>query len=184
VANRGTPSLHELSRASGASIPTLKHYFGDRNGAIAAALRGVEQDAAVHFQALAEPGDLLLENSLHTVAVNLARAWRDFGVGALFAAGLAAGVADVVTGPAYIDGVLEPTVRAIERRLRVHAERAELSIPPDDEFGLRTSALAFIGPLLVVLLHQHELSGDRCRPLNVSAFIALHVDGFVRAYRT
>jgi AcrR family transcriptional regulator len=182
VAQRGTPSLHELARATEASIPTLKHYFGDRSGAIAEALRTVEADAREHLQNIARPGRLKLLGSLRKVALDLATAWDRFGVGALFAAGMAAGVADATLGPAYIDGVLEPTVRAVEARLRVHAERGELDLDPDDEPGIRGAALAFISPLLVALLHQYELSGARCRPLDVGAFAENHVVRFVAAY--
>jgi hypothetical protein len=182
VAQHGTPSLHELARATETSIPTLKHYFGDRSGAIAAALRGVEEDARAHLDGMSTPGRLGLARSLRTVALDLADAWSRFGVGALFAAGLAAGVADEHAGPAYIDGVLEPTVRAMERRLRVHSERGELAVGSDDELGIRAAALAFVSPLLVALLHQHELSGVRCRPLDVEAFVGIHVERFVKAY--
>jgi AcrR family transcriptional regulator len=181
LTSRGSPSLHDISRASGASIPTLKHYFGDRSGAIAAALLGVREDATEHFASLSDPGDMPLAQSLVTVAANLAAAWREFGVGALFASGIAAGISDAAAGPAYVNGVLEPTVQAIERRLRVHAERGELCLA-QDELPIRTAALAFVSPLLVVLLHQHELSGATCRPLDLPAFLQIHVDGFVRAY--
>jgi AcrR family transcriptional regulator len=182
VVQRGTPSLHELARASEASIPTLKHYFGDLSGAIAVALRTVEADAREHLQGISSPGHLSLLESLRKVGLDLANAWARFGVGPLFAAGMAAGVANATLGPAYIDGVLEPTIRAVEARLRVHAERGELDLAPDDEPGIRGAALAFISPILVALLHQHELSGARCRPLDVAAFTESHVVRFVAAY--
>lgn len=182
VADRGAPSLHGLARATGTSIPTLKHYFGDFRGAVAAALRGVEEDAQVHFHALADPGEKSLEASLRFVAASLAHAWREHGVGALFAAGLAAGVGDDLTGPAYVDGVLEPTVQAIEQRLRVHAAREELVFSQVDELAVRAASLAFVSPLLVALLHQQELAGVRCRPLDLEAFARLHVERFVAGY--
>ncbi|MBL8743868.1 MAG: hypothetical protein JNK04_22320, partial [Myxococcales bacterium] len=108
VETHGTASLHELARSTGTSIPTLKHYFGDRNGAISAALRGVEEDAAAHLGRMADPGKAKLEPSLRRLAVELATAWQRFGVGPLFATGLAVGVGHETAGVAYVDGVLEP----------------------------------------------------------------------------
>lgn len=183
VAGGGQVSLHELARAADTSIPTLKHYFGDRAGAVAAALRTVREDAAVHIAALADPGGLDLELSLLKLGRELAAAWLPSGVGALFAAGLAAGLSDSQqAGPGYLDGVLEPTLHALEARLVTHARRGQLRLDPDDELALRTAAMAYLSPLLVALLHQHGLSGTRCRPLDIEAFIVLHTAHFVRAY--
>lgn len=184
VKSGGQISLHELARASGASIPTLKHYFGDRSGAVAAALRTVREDAAVYIGAIADPQDLDLPASLEKLARELAAAWVPHGVGALFTAGLAAGLFDEQAGPGYLDGVLEPTLRALEDRLRLHALRRELRIYATDAEGLRAAAIAFLSPLLVALLHQHGLSGARCRPLDVDAFISFHVAHYVKAYGT
>lgn len=182
VDSRGRPSLHELARVAEVSIPTINHYFGGRSGAIAAALRTVEASAASHHEQMATPGDAPLARSLQTMATELAAAWNLFGVGALFASGMAAGVDDPLAGPGYIEGVLEPTVRAIEARLAVHAQRGDMSVAADDGLGIRVAALAFISPVLVALLHQHQLSGDHCRPLDIAVFIERHVERFVRAY--
>lgn len=183
VACGGKPSLHDLARAADTSIPTIKHYFGDRSVAIAEALRTVEPDAAEHLTGLASPGDKALEASLLAVARNLAHAWTKFGVGAVFTAGLTAGLADPVVGPGYLDGVLDPTLQAMEKRLRIHAERGEMAIAPCDELTIRIAALAFISPVILALMHQYDLSGGKCRPLNLDVFITRHIEGFVRAYR-
>ncbi len=182
VSHHGPPSLHELARVSDTSIPTIKHYFGDRAGAVAAALRSVQADAAPHLARVADPGRLGLGRSLHVAASDLVTAWVRFGVGAVFSAGMAAGLGEPSTGPAYLDGVLEPTVRAFEARLGVHASRGELDARPDDSASLRAAALAFVSPLLVALLHQEQLSGRACRPLDLRAFVDTHVRRFVRAW--
>lgn len=182
VARGSSASLAELARSGGVSVPTLKHYFGDRSGAVAEALRQVREDAAPYTAQLTDPKELDLATSLTTVARDLTHAWTAFGVGRLFSVGLGAGFDDPLAGPGYLDGVLEPTVRALEHRLRVHAERRELRIPPHAALELRVAALAFLSPLLVALLHQRALGGDQCRPLDLSAFLELHVAGFLRAY--
>lgn len=182
VAGRGQVSLRDLSRASSASIPTLKHYFGDGSGAVAAALRTVRDNAAIYIETLARPGRLGLAASLTKVGRELSTAWVRHGVGALFTSGLCAGLADEQAGPGYLDGVLEPTLQALEERLRVHAGRGELQLEAGDELGIRTAAMAFLSPLLVALLHQHGLLGSRCRPLAIDDFLALHIAHYLKAY--
>lgn len=175
-------SLHDLARAADVSIPTVNHYFGGRSGAIAAALRATPDEARVHIASVADPQDMDLKRSLATLANTLARAWVTFGVGKVFTAGLSAGLDDTVSGPGYLEGVLEPTVLAMEERLRVHARRGEVDLDPEDELAVRTAALAFLSPLLLALIHQNELAGRTCRPLDVPAFLEAHVDRFRRAY--
>jgi AcrR family transcriptional regulator len=183
VVERGASvSSNDLARAAEVSIPTLKHYFGDRAGAVAEALRSVREGSADRIAAIADPGRLGLASSLRSLATGLAEVWVPAGVGQLFTAGMAAGFFDATIGPGYLEGVLEPTVLALEARLRVHARRGELDLEPDDELGLRTAALAFLSPVLVALLHQHGLSGTTCRPLPMKRFLALHVRRFVAAY--
>jgi hypothetical protein len=174
--------LPTLASDAGVSIPTLKHYMGDRAGAIATALEGVRAASAPYVGSIRDPGELDLRASLAKVARDLVSAWTAHGVGRVFASGLAAGLFDLRVGPAYLDGVLEPTVLALEERLRVHTERGETNIAPGDAAALRTAALVFLSPLLVALLHQHALGGARCRPLEISAFVSDALDRFVRAY--
>ncbi len=180
VLERGSAiSMNELASDAGCSIPTLKHYFADRAGAVAEGFRTVREDAATYIDTIASPAELSVEASLAKVANDLTTAWQRFGVGKVFAVGMAAGLLDAQIGPAYLDGLLEPTVIAMEARLRAHAERGELSIDARDQLAVRTASLAFISPLLVVLLHQHALEGARCRPLDVPAFVREHVSRFL-----
>lgn len=175
-------SLHGLARATEVSIPTLRHYFGDRSGVIAAALEGARARAAVHLARLADPGEHPLEASLHAVADDLSTAWIRHGVGRIFSAGLCAGIFDDLAGPGYLGGVLEPTLQAFEARLRVHAVRGELDLAADDDASIRAAGLAFLSPLILALLHQEGLGGRRCRPLDLAAFARGHIDRFLRAY--
>lgn len=177
-------SLHELAREADVAIPTLKHYFGGRSGAVAEALRTVRKDAAQYIEDMSDPGPLGLAASLEKLASGLAAVWIPAGVGQVFTAGMAAGLFDETAGPGYLDGVLEPTVLAMEARLRAHARRGEARLDPDDELAVRTAALVFLSPLLVALIHQHGLSGTRCRPLPMKAFIEELVARFVAAYGT
>lgn len=183
VVRNGAPcSMRDLAREAEVSIPTLKHYFVDRSGAIAAALRATPAEGRARIDAVARPGDLPLGESLGALARGLAGAWVKYGVGRLFTAGMSAGLYDAIAGPGYLEGVLEPTVLAMEERLRVHARRGEAHLDPEDELEVRTAALAFLSPLLLALIHQHGLFGTTCRPLDLDAFASAHVRRFVRAY--
>ena len=175
----GRCSLNDLADAADASVPTLKHYFGDRDGVVVAALKSAEALGAVHAEVLASPTSSDLAASMRDAVLHILLGWRSFGVDRVFAGGLALGLGGASAGPAFLTGVLEPTQQALERRLRVHALRGEASI---DDGAERAAALGFIAPLLLALLHQGPLGGDRCRPLDVSAFVDAHVKAFVRAW--
>lgn len=174
-------SLHELARTTDVSIPTLKHYFGDRSQVVAAALRSAKESGAPHLARLESPGTLPLEASVRAAVEEIAAAWVPF-IGRLFTAGMGAGLFDEHAGPGYLDGILEPTTQALEARLRTHAERGELAIAPSDGLGLRVAALQLLSPLVVALMHQHALGGTRCRPLDMDAFVRRHVDVYLRGY--
>lgn len=182
LADAGDTSLNELAEAVGVSVPTLKHYFGDRAGLVAAAWRRQAELARPHLQRAATPSADDLETSLRDLLQELLAAWRLFGVGRVFTVGLAAGAHDAAVGPAYLDGVLEPTLQAVERRLRRHAELGQLRVRPGDGDGLRAAALVLLSPVVLALFHQDALGGASCRALDVEAFVRWHVDAFVRAH--
>lgn len=182
LADAGETSLNELAEAIGVSVSTLKHYFGDRAGLVAAAWRQQAELAQPHLLRAATPSADDLETSLRDLLRELLAAWRLFGVGRVFTVGLAAGVRDAAVGPAYLDGVLEPTLQAVERRLRRHAELGQLRVRADDGDGLRAAALVLLSPVVLALFHQDALGGASCRALDVAAFVEFHLAGFIRAH--
>lgn len=172
-------SLHDLAEAAGASVPTLKHYFGTRSGVVAAALEGARELSRPHLELAAVPSATDLGESMTAFAGSILEAWSTFGVGRFVAGGLAVGIHDAEAGPGYVDGILEPIQQAAERRLAVHAARREARIQAHE---VRAAALAFLAPLVLALLHQDPLSGRLCRPLDIDAFVRTHVEAFVRAW--
>jgi hypothetical protein len=74
--------------------------------------------------------------------------------------------------------VLEPTLQALEHRLKNYVAQGVVV-----DCDTRHAALMLLSPLLLALLHQHDLGGTRCRPLAIPALIDEHVRVFVRAYR-
>ncbi len=170
----GTPAtFKQLAEGAGVSHTTLKYYFGDRDGAVDAALEAVAAEGAPHLEAITVvPVGMGVRESLRTVARDFVGAWRFAGVGRLFANGMAEGLTHPGHGPAAVTTVVEPLVQATEARLAVHVERGEL---PED-LPLREAALAFLGPLLVALLHQDPLFGHTCRPLDLDQYVETAVD--------
>lgn len=182
IADGGATSLSELAAEVGVSVPTLKHYFGDRSGVVAAALLCQLERARPYVAQVAAPSSNDLRTSLVDFLLALVRAWRPFGVGRVFTVGMAAGIYDAAVGPAYLGGVLEPTLQAVERRLKVHAAARALRVKEGDADGLRAAALALLAPVVLALIHQDALGGASCRGLDLEAFVRGHVDGFVRGY--
>lgn len=170
-------SLNQLARAAGVTVPTLRHYFGDHDGVVSAALAEAEVQGKPYTEALADPGPLGLEDSLQAFAINLELGWS-LGLGHLFASALTHGLAHAVRGPAVVDHLLEPTLQALEARLGVHRDRGELVASVD----LRAAALALLSPLLLAQLHQVGLDGRRCRPLDLVAFREAHLAAWIRGW--
>ncbi len=170
-------SFRELAECAGVSVPTLRHYFVDRDGALTAAMASLGASGGPWLALTRDPGALPVAESLRMWSEMFVAGWRHFGVGPMQAAGLAAGLGSDRLGPAYLDDLLEPVQQALEARVAVHIERGELRDAPP-----RLIALQLLAPILVVLLHQAELGGERCRPLDVGAFLPAHLEAFLRAW--
>lgn len=178
VDDEGTPAtLRGLARACGVTVPTLKHYFDDYDGAVRAALAEAEQQGRIHLEHMAKPGRKRLPASMRAAAAFFVDGWAE-GVGLLFNSSLTHGLGNAARGPAVVNHVLEPSLQSVEARLSVHQARGELR----DEVDLRVAALAFVSPLLLAMLHQHGLGGVACRPLDVEGAAQAHVDAWLRAY--
>lgn len=182
-------SLRQTARAAGVSVPTMRHYFGDLDGVIAAAFELIEEDGEVYCRRAAGTADATSKGSEGQAIeldpfpvsvrwlVDYVRKGWGAGLDVLHAAGLARGLESRERGEAYVQGLLEPMLQAAEARLLLHIERGEM-IAGD----VRFAALSLMSPVLLALLHQEGLAGNRCRPMNIAAFIEAHVAGFVRGY--
>lgn len=166
----GEPTpLSGLAQAAGVTTPTLRHYFGDRDGVFRAVLEAVHADSAGHLAAMADPGDADPAELLPDVLASLVEVWRRYGFGRVVASGLSLGLGNPARGPVVVEEVLEPLLQAVERLLgRLVADGR---LPPVD---VRAGALSLLGSLVVALLHQDGLDGARCRPLDVPAFARRH----------
>lgn len=178
--NGDPPSFRELALACGVSVATLRHYFGNRETLIKELFSLHLATGRRHLnQAEREPlQHESIEDSLREVLERIARGWTSGFLGSLHRIGLSEGLRHRTTALDYLVDVLEPTLQALERRLQLSIEHG-LIIACDT----RHAALALVSPLLLALLHQHDLGGTRCRPLSVPALIDEQVRMFARAYR-
>jgi AcrR family transcriptional regulator len=169
-------SLREIAASAGVSVATIRHYFGDREGVIAAALDHARGLGAPYLLMMTQPPETPLRESVLATMRLLAFGWP-LGLEKCHVVGLTQGLDDPRLGPAYVSRVLEPTTQAFESRLAHFAARGELR-----PCSLRVAALALVAPVLLALLHQGPLGGASCRPLDVDAFLVEHVARWADAY--
>jgi AcrR family transcriptional regulator len=171
------PSFRELAESAGVSVPTLRHYFEDRDGAIRGALDAMYRMGAAHIARSGTDAMGPVAPSLRWFLDQFREAWERYGVGRMITAGLAEGLGSAGVGPTFIDTMLEPSLQAAEVRIAAHVARGDLE--PCD---VRHAALELLCPVLLALLHQGPLGGVACRPLDVDAFLDDHLRRFLRAY--
>lgn len=173
----GNTSLRAMADRTAVSRPTLRHYFGSREGAVQAALEAAAHLGRPHQERLAnlpvDDAPACLRHALELVVVG----WRDFGVGNIHEVGLKVGLEDPATAHTYVSDILEPLLRAMERLLERLVRAGRLG--PHDP---RQGALVLVSPVVMGLLHQHGLGGAELRPLAIDGLIASLVDAWCRAH--
>lgn len=161
--------------AAGVTVPTLRHYFGDREGVVSAVLADAYARGAP-FLALASRPDGPLGPSLRTGLAQIVQGHL-FAVGGFHAIGLTEGLLHRTLGPHYLQTILEPALQAFELRLQAHIDNGELKT-----INVRHAALGLLAPVVLFMLHQGELGGERVRPGAAQDLIEFLVSGFVTAY--
>jgi AcrR family transcriptional regulator len=170
-------SFRELAAGAGVSPPTVRHYFGDRAQVLRDVLAHLNKQGQVYLDAAANHPIANLRESLKWLLDSIVLGWQ-FRVGAVHQLGLTAGLGDAALGPAYINEILEPTLQAAEVRLKRHIARGQL-----EKCDVRHAALELLAPVVLGLLHQGNLFGATCRPLDLDAFLKDHLTRFLRGYR-
>ncbi|ATB38146.1 TetR family transcriptional regulator [Cystobacter fuscus] len=170
------PSLRTLAEGAGVDPGTLRHYFGDRQGVMQAAFEHLMKFGQERRDWAKSLADLPAREAFHHLLEQIAAGWTG-SLGGMHAAGFAEGMSDSELGQLYISSIFEPTLNALEELLIVFHARGELSVP-----DARVAGLALLSPVLMALFHQYQLHGRRCRPLDLTVFIARHLDGFMKGY--
>jgi AcrR family transcriptional regulator len=176
VDDTGAPrSVKELASRVSVTVPTLTHYFGDRDGIVKAALEAVGAEGAARATLLDELGTRPLASALEGFATNLIDAFRGFGLGRIFSSALSLSLGHPNLGPEFLRHLLEPTLRHAEQLASALEARGELNVP-----DVRAFAVSFVSPLVLALLHQDALGGRHERALNLDAFAKSHVQMVLR----
>lgn len=165
-------ALADLAATAGVSTTTLRHYFGDRDGVIAAVLETARLDAAGYIGAGADASGRPPEQSVPDLLLGVVLAWRQHGLDQLLTGALSVGLGSRTRGPAVVTELLEPLLAGTERLLVAHASSGQL--PWLDETAARAAALALVAPVLLALLHQDALRGRTVRPLDLEPFVREH----------
>ncbi|HPF25763.1 MAG TPA: TetR/AcrR family transcriptional regulator [Steroidobacteraceae bacterium] len=174
----GQPSFRQLADAAGVSVTTMRHYFGSRESVVDAIFAHSYAGATMHLARARVPDNQDLSLSLQSFLQSIVRGWTQGGVDTLHRIGLAEGLRDDQAGLQYLNKVLEPTLQALEQRLGAHIAAGSMRAA-----DTRHAALLLLAPVVLGLLHQHDLGGTRCRPLDLGEVIAAQVEVFVRAYQ-
>jgi AcrR family transcriptional regulator len=169
-------SFRELSEVAGVSVATLRHYFGSREALLAEVMADMHRRGLPHLLAAATELHGPVRESLGWFLRQFLIGWR-MGVGEVHAFGLTASLGHEKLGPVYVQELLEPSLQAAEARLSRHIADGELR-----RCDVRHAALELVCPVVLGLLHQVQLSGAGCRPLDVERFMEDHLDTFLRAH--
>ncbi len=170
-------SYRELATAAGVSISTMQHYFGKRADVVIAVLAESERQAAPYFAVLGQAkGDFA--TSVRSAIAFTRLGFEQFGVGNVYAMGLAEGLNNGVVGPHVVARVLEPSIAFLADRLRAHQAAGDMRTDAD----ARHAAIMLLSPLIVLMLHQGPLGGDATHPADLDRFCADLADGFIRAH--
>jgi AcrR family transcriptional regulator len=178
---QGRPSFRQFAAAAGVTMPTLRHYFGDRSNVVAAVLEEYRRQGDKRLEIVATPAGGF-ESSVRQFAHGLIFGMQAPGgavrLGDVFSASLSEGLTDPEISPLALRYVVDPAVEALERRLSVHIARGEMR-----EADVRAAALMLISPLLLAVLHQDQMSGALSHPVALHELAANVADAFIRAYR-
>jgi AcrR family transcriptional regulator len=167
-------SFNELAKLAGVTRTTLSHYFVDRDGVVS---------ALIHFWASLRPESRSgaprvadARRQLTEALAFLVRGWSQ-GLGQVFELGLRPSIRHQTLGPAFVDQFLEPMLVGFEAAIADLQRAGQLGAG-----NTREAALELVSPVVLALLHQRSLFGERCRPLDVDAFTIAHVRRFVKAW--
>lgn len=176
VDDTGAPrSVKELASRVSVAVPTLLHYFGDRDGIVKAAFEAVGAEGAARVSLLDELATRPLAPALEGFATNLLDAFRGFGLGRIFSSALSLSLGHPDLGPQFLKHLLEPTLQHAEQLALALEARGELVVP-----DVRAFAVTFVSPLVLALLHQDSLGGRHERALNLDAFLKSHLEVVLR----
>lgn len=158
------PSLRQFAIAAGASEPTLRHYFKDRQGVVIAILDHIHDRGLPLWDIIKTPSEdpaSAVEEYFRVTQAGLTHG----GFARAHAFGLIEGMADEVVGQAYLKALLDPALEAVQAKLEATAGDVY-----HGDAG-RSAAFMMLAPILVMTLHQHLLGGQESSPIEPTGFL-------------
>ena len=174
--SQARPSFREMAGAAGVSVPTLRHYFKDREGVVQAYLVWQGGESARYRPLVATTEDPF-QDSIRKLLQGAAFGLKDMGRIRTHVVGLTEGLHNDRVGPSYLQATLEPLLASVEQRLTLHVARGEMRMA-----DIRHAAVTLVAPLLLAILHQRELGGAVVRLMDFDRFLDDHASAFVRAF--
>jgi AcrR family transcriptional regulator len=172
-----TPSLRAMAEAAKVSIPTLKHYFGSREGVLAAWIEVYGEAGSKYRESISRTKGSF-ELSVRNLIAEMELGFVHFGVIDGLAAGMANGMGSAELGRTFIAKVFEPSLASIELRLEQHLANGEMR-----QCDTRIAALTLFSTLFVAAMHQQVLAGATVRPLDWKILVDEVARAFVIGYR-
>ena len=163
-AGGGKPlSWREMAGAAAVGPATLAHHFGKRDAVVAAVLETRFAEGTGPLHRLATPSSDDVGRCLADALDHMLDGLLDFDVGGVVSVGLAESLHHDTLGPLFVEGGLEPILRALARRLEAHVEAGTLSGGIDT----RATALMLAAPVILAYMHQHPLGGADAHPTDL-----------------
>jgi AcrR family transcriptional regulator len=169
--------LRNIAEVMGVTVPTVRHYFGSRRGAIQALMQTYMREGEPHMAIMREPVGNFPE-SIRAATDFLIKGFEMSPLPQIHSFGLAEGFSDQELADSYVRDLLESALSAIGDRLKVHMERGEMM-----KLDPRIAAIYFISPILMSFLHQCGLNGRNTYPTDLRALAEGHAEAFIRAYQ-
>ena len=174
----GHPSFRELAQSAGVGQTTLRHYFGDLDGVVAAVFEDYAREGAPYVEVSAEPSGPFAQSMADAVTF-MATGQRQDTLRAIHATGQSEGVRRPRAGKAYREHILDATLSAVSRRIARHAEAGELR----DGVDPRAAAVSLVAPIVFAFQHQSDLQGAQDCPFDLEDFLVRHVQAFIAGYK-
>lgn len=155
------PSLRQFAIAVNQSEPTLRHYFGDRQGLVIEIIENIRQHSLPIWDIVNMPAD----DPAQAVKDYLDLSEKGMQKGRFTRAhafGLIEGLADELVGKAYLEKMLHPALKVFAEKLRATPGG------PRDPDELMAATFAATAPIILMGVHQELLGGSDHAPVDMS----------------
>ena len=169
-------SLRDLAKRVGLTQPSLYHYFPSKEALVEAIFA---QKAAGFAQRRAQAmQDAKLDTPQRFciwLAEELLRSWQEPNHQALMRFVHGEAMRGGSTARAFARAHIAPSTAGVALVLRRFMEEGKLrSVDPDH------AARSFVGPIILMMMHQHLMGAIHEDPVDLRDFIHSHIDTFLR----